>query len=538
MADHSPTIIDLDIRIFKAGDGYTVTAQAPDSGLAEGELDASVLFDKGFQEQLTQIREEPFTTNEALFRQVGEALFRALFRGQIWDLFHSLWTQQVQKDETTSLRLRLHIDENAVEVATLPWEMMRWRDVFLGTQITTLLTRQLLNLEYGGVKSLRTEGAPRALLVIPGGSGLDVDAEASAITDSLKRADIPYDLLTEKVPLALLDDTLAEKSYVILHFIGHALFKQDASGAMRGSLRFNRPDENITPEEDEDWVTETDLQSLLGNHASLRLVVLNACHTAEISARPDESRGFWGVIPSVLRAGIPAVVAMQYAIRDDMAAIFAETFYKRLTSGKWAGHVDVAVTLARNACFLALPDDRGFATPALYLRSHDGVIFDARPSAPQEAQEKDDVSCKEAPQPPARLLHRYRNFDLEALIDRMPLLQRRLQRVIFQIDELLARNALDEKQTWRLHRYEKNRSQLEREMDELSDVLSWRLSEACRELRDLQERLTAREQEKEALEQANAYISYEMKNEIFELAERILKLQELLRAGEKTLSQD
>jgi hypothetical protein len=416
--------------------------------------------------------------------------------------------------------------------------MMHWRDAFLGVQITTLLTRQLLNLEYGGIKSLKTEGTPRVLIVIPGGSGLDVDAEAAAITAALARAHIPHDLLTEKVPLSLLDDALAEKPYAILHFIGHAVFRQDESGAMRGSLRFNSGDENVAPEDDEDWVTETDLQSLLGNHPGLRLAVLNACHTGEIGPRPDAARGFWGVIPSLLRAGVPAVVAMQYAIRDDVAAIFAETFYKRLTAGQWAGRVDAAVTLARNACFLAMPNDRGFATPALYLRSRDGVIFDPLRSESSEVLDAAESSCAETPQPPARLVHRYRNFDLEALIDRAPLLRRRLQRVTFQIDELAAKGALNEKQTWRLHRYEKNRSDLEREIDELSDVLAWRLHEACRELHDLQIKLAALEQEKQELERAGAYISYELKNGLFELAERILKLQDVLRTGRAALSQD
>ena len=530
MPDHSPAIIDLDIRIFKAGDAYTITAQAPGSGLAQSTLDTAALFDPALQEKLTQIREEPFTTDEDLFRQVGETLFKALFRGQIWDLFHSLWLQRDQGDVQKSLRLRLNIDEAAIELAELPWEMMQWQDVFLATQISTLVTRQLLNLDYGNIKTLTVAGTPRVLIVIPGGSGLQTDVEEAAIVASLEKAGIPYDILKDKVTLQSLDDALANGNYAILHFIGHATFQVDESGEIHGRLRFN------APEEDEDWAPGTDLQAMLGNHQHLKLVVLNACHTGEISPRPDAAPGFWGVIPALLRAGLPAVIAMQYAIRDDVAAIFAETFYKRLSAGAWAGHVDVALTLARNSCFLAFPNDRGFATPVLYLRSEDGVIFRVDETEKTAASETPQRDCEEVPEPPARLLYRYRNLDLESIIARLPQLQRRLQRLLFQIDELNARGALDEKQAWRLHRYEKNRDALEREVDELRDVLAWRLYETCLELQKLEQRLQKKQQEKETLEKAGAYISFELKNDIFKMNERILALRDMLQEGDDLLA--
>ena len=536
MPNTSPTIIDFDIRIFKAGDAYTVTAQTPDSGLAEGQLDADALFAADFQEKVTQIREEPFTTDEALFREVGDVLFRALFQGQTQELFLAVWSQKVQAEEDSALRLRLNIDEAAIELAMLPWELMLWRDVFLSTQIDTLVTRQLLNLDYGAIKSLKV-ATPRVLIVIPGGSGLNTDAEESAITAALDKAGVGYETLKDKVSVQLLDDTLAEGEYAILHFIGHAAFEQDETGAVHGSLRFNSPEKDISPEEDEDWAPETDLQALLGNHKGLKLVALNACHTGEMTQRPDD-RGFWGVIPSLLRAGVPAVVAMQYAIRDDVAVLFGETFYKRLTAGKWAGHVDMAVTLARNACFLAWPDDRGFATPALYLRSRDGVIFELPGEQEDAGTETLDIPCEKTPKPSDHLLYRYRNADLETLIARVPLLTSRLQRLTFQIDDLKTKGALGEESAWRLHRYEKNRDDLEREMDELQDVIAWRSYEACEELRNLRERLALKQQEKAALEEAGAYVSYDLKNAIFTMTERILKLQGLLQEAEGALRED
>ncbi len=518
-------VIDLDIRITKASDGFRVTAQAPESGLAEAHLDSHALFASAFQEKLTQVREEPFTTSRALFREIGNTLFRALFQGQVQDLFFALFSQRVKGEEGASLRLRLNIDDEAMELATLPWEFMHHQDVFLATQIDTLLTRQLLNLEYGNIESLQLDGLPPTLIVIPEVGNLDTAREERVITQALDAAQIPYRVLKGRVTRQALDDALAEDRYAILHFIGHGVFEEDADGTMHGRLRLNAAGGPLQSGEDEDWISEIELQSLLGNHKSLRLVVLNGCEVGEVSERP-EGEGFWGVVPALLRAGIPAVVAMQYPIRDDVAIQFAETFYRRLCTGKWAGHVDFAVTLARNACLLAFPDDRGFATPVLYLRSKDGVIFD--PSAIEKAPTRHP--CPEAPEPPRHLLYRYRNADTTTLLDRYHLLDSRLQRILLQLDGLAADATGPE--AWRLRRYERNRDKLERELDEMADVLQWRASEACRELERLREQVAQKEAERNALEDAGEYVPYDLKNDIFSLHERILALEDTLETIE------
>jgi len=522
-------IIDLDIRIFKISDGYRVTAQAPESGLAEAELDRDALFAPDFQEKLTQVREEPFTTNQALFREIGDTLFRALFRGQVQDLYFALYSQRIQGEENTSLRLRLNVHDDALELAKLPWEFMHHHDVFLATQINTLLTRQLLDLEYGDIETLRVEDKPRTLIVIPEVGNLDTAREEEVVTQALDAAQMPYHVLKGRVTRQALDDALAQESYAILHFIGHGAFEEDADGVMHGSLRLNAAGEDLPPGEDEDWIPEVELQSLLGNHKSLKLVVLNGCEMGEVASRP-EGEGFWGVAPALLRAGVPAVVAMQYPIRDDVAIQFAETFYRRLCTGKWAGHVDYAVTLARNACFLAFPDDRGFATPVLYLRSKDGVIFDFTASTTTDGHISEP--CPDVPKPPQRLLYRHRNAETTTLIDRYHLLEARLQRILRQIDGLAAE--VTGSDAWRLRRYKRNRDKLERELDELADVLRWRAAEACRELGELRSRLAKKEAERDALEDAGEYVPYDLKNDIFAMYERILALEDLLDEVEST----
>ena len=59
---------------------------------------------------------------------------------------------------------------------------------------------------------------------------------------------------------------------------------------------------------------------------TVRLIFLNACKTA-MSSREGELDPFGGVATSLIEAGIPAVVAMQFPISDKAAINFSRTFF-------------------------------------------------------------------------------------------------------------------------------------------------------------------------------------------------------------------
>lgn len=369
--------IELKIVIVRATDGFDVMAETEASGRAGPEpLDWESLQTPEFQALLAQIRDEPRSTRFETFRTVGETIFEAVFRGKVRRLFLGLYDQRVQPQPDAALRLRLDITESAAELAALPWEFLFWRGTPVGTQIQTLLVRDLASIDFGGREPLAMAGKPRVLLVIPRGSDLQTDRERDRVLSILNKAEIPCDVVEGRVTLQRVDDVLAERDYHILHFIGHGDAEVGEDGRLQGRLRFNTPwvtDEAV----DVDWVEDDRIQSLLSSYRSLRLVILNACEGGETGVSEGErsGRGFVGMAPAILRAGVPAVVAMQYKIGDSVAIQFAETFYKRLTSERWAGEVDRAVAMARNACYLGSRDDRGFATPVLFLRAIDGRLF-------------------------------------------------------------------------------------------------------------------------------------------------------------------
>ncbi len=105
----------------------------------------------------------------------------------------------------------------------------------------------------------------------------------------------------------------------------------------------------------------------------VRLAVLGACDTG----RPQDHNPWGGVAAALVRRGIPAVVAMQFAIGDRRAAAFAGALHRALVAGLT---VDEAVALGRTAIRVvstgADSDDRDWCVPVLYLRDHGGRVFE------------------------------------------------------------------------------------------------------------------------------------------------------------------
>ena len=111
------------------------------------------------------------------------------------------------------------------------------------------------------------------------------------------------------------------------------------------------------------------LRILIRGKRRLRLVVLNSClGTAASQAEPLSSVG-----AGLVRAGVPAVIAMQFEVSDTAARIIAETFYESLALNF---PVDYALTEARREIALLDRDSLEWATPVLFMQVADGQLFD------------------------------------------------------------------------------------------------------------------------------------------------------------------
>jgi hypothetical protein len=103
------------------------------------------------------------------------------------------------------------------------------------------------------------------------------------------------------------------------------------------------------------------------------------------------------VAQTLIQQGVPAVVAMQFEITDRAAIAFSDDFYASLVLGL---PVDVAVNEARKSIY-AQPNATEWATPVLYLRSPDGVLFDleSAPILPEQRATDSEAAVSEKPQP-------------------------------------------------------------------------------------------------------------------------------------------
>jgi hypothetical protein len=99
---------------------------------------------------------------------------------------------------------------------------------------------------------------------------------------------------------------------------------------------------------------------------TIRLTVLNACMTAHGAT----GRSIAG---QLMRAGLSATLAMQFAISEHSATIFAGEFYRTLADG-WP--VDAAVAEGRKAVMFATDlNVMDWGIPVLFMRTRDGVLF-------------------------------------------------------------------------------------------------------------------------------------------------------------------
>ena len=297
-------------------------------------------------------------------RELGRRLYETVFVGPVRDLLNRALPAQ---GSGQGLRIRLRLRSGSPETSEWPWELLCSPKEFLSLSPRTPVVR---HLEHGNPLSTLHASYPLRVLVIvsipQGCEPLDAEQELSEIRDALglfgKLGLVKVERL-ENPTRAALEDRLDGKPVHVLHFIGHGTFDV---GRGEGALLFQNQDGGVRP------VTEGELAALIGDHESIRLVVLNACQ----GARGSTDDLFAGVAQRLVRQRIPAVVAMQYPIADALAVTFSRRFYRALAVGR---SVDWAVTRARKAMYAA-GEGLDWAIPVLFLSAKDGYLFRWKPS--------------------------------------------------------------------------------------------------------------------------------------------------------------
>jgi beta-lactam-binding protein with PASTA domain/CHASE2 domain-containing sensor protein len=328
----------------------------------QGEATDESVFDPAAAE-LRQIEERLSRedTDAAFLKDVGTRLWSVLFEAEKHDLdaFFERVRGAFPSDGGDGLRVRLRIAP--APVAHLPWELLysRRAAAFLATDAATALVRYVELTR--PIRALETAFPIRVLAVMPHAQGLDAAGERrivqEAIEDLRAEGHLEINWLDGEVTLQRMTDTLLEKPHHLVHFIGHGGFEDEQPYLVL----------NGTPAR----VGQEEFASLFRNHATMKLVVLNSCQGAEVSA----SKPLLGMAPELVKCGVPAVVAMKYPIHDEQAILFAREFYRCLFRGQDRGRVEVAISHVRNRLAASFPGDRVVAAPVLFTRAPEGVLF-------------------------------------------------------------------------------------------------------------------------------------------------------------------
>ena len=317
---------------------------------------------------------DPYQTQgEELLAETGSRLYSELIRDQVRDL----WAQaRADVDDGGRLRLRLILHPPAV--AALPWETLhdprRNQSFAADTNISLVRTQNLVSY-VARPRALEADLPLKVLLVtvdsgmpdvpaqrwhdqVEPGHGLAAHVESEQIHCAIEKLPsdrVLLDHLDGRVSIQQIQERLLATRPDILHYIGH--------GNEDGLLLWSDDAPAL--------VSPATLRTVLQQAESVKLVFLNAC----LAGRVDSTRPFAGIAHQLLQSGLPAVIAMRYEILDRSAVHFAAGVYQALVSGQGRGHIDAAVSIARNSLYIHDPARVDYATPILWLNSEDGRLL-------------------------------------------------------------------------------------------------------------------------------------------------------------------
>ena len=310
---------------------------------------------------------------ETQARALGVALFTALFTGEVLSAYDR--SRQATTGPSQGLRIVLRV--NAAELPQLPWELLcdPRNGEFLALSRATPIVRYV-ELARGEpeseiqppVRILALAASPEDL------PALDVGHERTRLEQALApwretgQADLNWLAGQTRHDLQA---ALQQGPWHVFHFVGHTGSMQTPARAMV-VLADEAGQSTI--------LTGSALSRLLGDARSLRLAVLNACE----SAAGDEQDQFAGAATTLVRGGLPAVLAMRTAISDAAAAEFTRSFYGALVAGL---PVEAGLAEARKAIYMASPGTVEWATPVLYTRLRSEPLLGQTPAVTHERRD-------------------------------------------------------------------------------------------------------------------------------------------------------
>jgi DNA-binding beta-propeller fold protein YncE len=353
----------LSVRIeVLHGDRYKAIVRGLDG---DGQVEFELPFDGGDFDEVASAVSRPRSARRRIesdesvqAREFGERLFELIFRETARDVLRASFAQA--RRENHGLRLMLQL-EGAPQLRNVPWELLCDSTRFISTSAYTPVLRYVDMPSRPPPLSLRPPLRILGMVSSPGDMpALDAERERGHLEQACRsltdKGLLEIDWVAE-ASLAGLLKYLNEGDYHIFHFIGHGDFDEQAEdGVLLFEGRAGRSHR----------VTGVDLGTILADQHTLRLAVINACEGARVALDSN------GIASSLMRYGLPAVIAMQFEISDEAAIGFAQHFYEAVARSH---PIDEALADARRGMFA---DGHGleWATPVLFTSVDDSRLFD------------------------------------------------------------------------------------------------------------------------------------------------------------------
>ena len=303
----------------------------------------------------------------------GQALFDALFRGEVRVLYNSSRYQAAEEGKL--LRFALGIEPQ--ELAPLPWETL------YDTQFTEYVCHATPLVRYTAI--LESDQPPittpplRILgMIVNPGDGPPPAAEgekqhleeAISHLQALELVELEW---VEGQSARSLVQALERQEWHVFHFIGD------------GGLERNTGEGFVIMDDDAGQsrrLSATQLRWLLSKCKSLQLVWLSAC----AGARGDRPDRFTSTAALLVQKGIPAVLSAQLGANSPAAEAFAEAFYAALAASM---PLDLATTKGRMAIHTERSNTPSWGAPVLHSHSPDLQLFE-RQAVMATAQRRGD----------------------------------------------------------------------------------------------------------------------------------------------------
>ena len=291
-------------------------------------------------------------------REFGERIFNWLFRGELRTLYGHVPTGSVS----------MQILSTRPELKAIPWEYLQLPDRQPAPHRERCVVRVLPTCGIAAPVPKSVSSKIRVLFVS---------------ADPIDQSDVPWDevkasierafssQLPAAVEMTVVEGATREKlrkaiqkgTFDIFHFLGHGLIKNNEGHLVLVDIKTQQSD----------LISAATLAALLSGK-NVRLALLSACLTGAGNAADD----FTIVAASLLRAGIPAVVANQVSIPTKSVASFVGSVYQKLLEH---GNIDEAVMEGRVQLATDLEGTTGaravieWGIPSLYRLSGAAQLF-------------------------------------------------------------------------------------------------------------------------------------------------------------------